>query len=292
MKTIVSVSNFSLDTRRFSNAIELDASLSQLRNVQSLFRQDKVEYCAGNDILEHNGFGPSFIEQADNFSYAGDKGVQAFLYTKLYQSYLYGFDLSFSTDELMEKANRLVLEEGNESYVLYVPKLVIYRTNVVKDVDSFSHHYENLLSKYPIDEQSYYDRAKSHFDSITFHSDCGDTLKAMGDGGINSFSIAITKCLKALNEYQATMKIPEDLEILGHITNFDCTTQGKNGKEDMSFVFPEISKTNKVNCEYHLKPHSSNDPKDNKYYHKRIYFTFANVGGRVKTFVASIGPHL
>ncbi|EJT1897566.1 hypothetical protein NV115_004698, partial [Vibrio alginolyticus] len=105
MKSIVSVSNFSLDKRKFSNPLELDASLSLLTNVLTLFHQDKVEYYAGNDILEHKGFGPSFIEQASNFSYAGDKGVQAFLYSKLYQSYLNGFNLSLSTDELMTKAN-------------------------------------------------------------------------------------------------------------------------------------------------------------------------------------------
>ncbi|GAM70808.1 hypothetical protein JCM19236_2752 [Vibrio sp. JCM 19236] len=71
----------------------------------------------------------------------------------------------------------------------------------------------------------------------------------------------------------------------------DCSTQGKNGKDDMKFLFPEISE-NKVNCEYHLKPNSSNDPKDYTYYHKRIYFTFAQIEGEIKTFVASIGPHL
>ncbi|HAS7093647.1 TPA: hypothetical protein I7343_19015, partial [Vibrio cholerae] len=203
-----------------------------------------------------------------------------------------GFTLTFSTDELMERANRFVLEECNESYILYAPCLNVYRVNVINSVDDFYSHYENLLSKYPVDEHSYYNRAKSHFKKITFHSDCGDTLKRIGDGGIKNFSIAITKCLKALNEYQAQMKIPEDLTILGGLAGCDCTTQGKNGKDDMKFIFPEISTKNEVNCEYHLKPYSSNDPKDNKYYQKRIYFTFANVGGCIKTFVASIGPHL
>ncbi|EJL6353811.1 hypothetical protein NMR46_003265, partial [Vibrio cholerae] len=255
MKTIVSVSNFSLDSCKFSSFMEIDTSLSKLKNVLSLFNQESVEYYAGNDILEHKGFGLSFIEQANNFSYAGDKGVQAYLYSKLFQSYLNGFTLTFSTDELMERANRFVLEECNESYILYAPCLNVYRVNVINSVDDFYSHYENLLSKYPVDEHSYYNRAKSHFKKITFHSDCGDTLKRIGDGGIKNFSIAITKCLKALNEYQAQMKIPEDLTILGGLAGCDCTTQGKNGKDDMKFIFPEISTKNEVNCEYHLKPY-------------------------------------
>ncbi|CSD07319.1 Uncharacterised protein [Vibrio cholerae] len=58
----------------------------------------------------------------------------------------------------MERANRFVLEECNESYILYAPCLNVYRVNVINSVDDFYSHYENLLSKYPVDEHSYYNR--------------------------------------------------------------------------------------------------------------------------------------
>lgn len=56
----------------------------------------------------------------------------------------------------MERVNRFVLEECNESYILYVFCLNVYRVNVINSVDDFYFYYENLLSKYLVDEYSYY----------------------------------------------------------------------------------------------------------------------------------------
>ncbi|HCE2477905.1 hypothetical protein [Vibrio parahaemolyticus] len=291
MKTRVAVSNFSLDYSHFSNFDDLNKSLSQLKSVQKLLSQNKIEYYVGKDILEHGGFGTSISQQLDNFEYGGDVGLHAALYNMLYQSHLSGFNLSLTTDELMAKSAVFPKAGDTAGYIMYIPYLNIARNYKFKDRVEFGVYYERMLQVHPVSSESYYDRASSHFANIVYHSDCGDTLDEMGDGGINSFSIAITKCLKALNDYKAQMKIPEDLNILGHMADCDCSNQGKNGKDDMKFSFPEISE-NDVNCEYHLKPNSSNDPKDSTYYHKRIYFTFADIKGEIKTFVASIGPHL
>ena len=292
MKTAVAVSNFSMDKSHFKSFDELNKSLSRLADVQALPNQTQVEYYAGNDITSHAGFGPSILRQLENFEFGGDVGLLGTLLNVLYQSHLFGFNLSLTTDELMASAANFPKDGDEAGYILYVPNLNLVVNHKFKDKQEFDSFYEDMLSKHPVDSESYYERASSHFTNITYHSECGETLNAMGDGGINSFSIAITKCLKALNEHKAQMKIPEDLNILGHMADCDCSTQGSNGKGAMKFSFPDISKENDINCEYHLKPNSKNDPKDKIYYHKRIYFTFAVIDGEIKTFVASIGPHL
>ncbi|MBY8160017.1 hypothetical protein KW508_18635 [Vibrio fluvialis] len=297
MKSIVSVSNFSLDKRKFSNPMELDASLSQLTNVLTLFHQDKVEYYAGNDILEHKGFGPSFIEQANNFSYAGDKGVQAFLYSKLYQSYLNGFNLSLSTDELMTKANTFALKNDKESYMLYAPCLDLYRGNVIKDLNDFALHYENLLSYYPIDEESYYNRAKSHFDNILFHHDTAYTLTRV-EGDFKDFSISFTNCLSALNDFSPTdiAGAEERKRATNSITKYKCTGQGyphKNFKFDFPHPSGDETQEFELTCQYHLKPSDNNTVGDDTFYQNRIYFGFYPVGEKLwKVAVAAIGPHI
>jgi hypothetical protein len=291
MKIRVAVSNFSLDFSHFASFDELNNSLSKLKDVQDLLPQKKIEFFAGNDIIEHCGFGPSFTQQLENFQFGNDLGLQGTLLNMLYQTYLLGFDLSLSTDELMAKANVMPKAGDTAGYIMYVPHLNLVRNHKFKNKIEFDCYYEKLLSTHPVSSESYYERASSHFTNIIYHSECGNTLDNIGDGGINSFSITITKCLKALNDHKAQKKIPEDLRIIGHMAGCDCTTQGSNGKKDMKFYFPEISEDD-VNCEYHLKPKHSNDPRDNNYYHKRIYFTFSEFEGEIRTFVASIGPHL
>ncbi|MFA0074904.1 hypothetical protein [Vibrio cyclitrophicus] len=291
MKTRVAVSNFSLDLSHFKSFDDLNDSLSKLLDVKTLLPQKKVEFYAGYDITEHCGFGLSLTQQLDNFQFMGDLGLQGLLLNTLYQSHLLGFNLSFSTDELMAKSAVMPKAGDEAGYVMYIPHLNIMRHHKFKNKGEFDTYYEELLSTHPVNSESYYERASSHFTNVTYQADCRKTLDNMGDGGINSFSKAITKCLKALNDHKSEMKIPQDLDILGHMADCDCSPQGSNGKGDMKFSFPEISE-NDVNCEYHLKPHSSNDSKDSNYYHKRIYFTFANIQGDIRTFVASIGPHL
>ncbi|EJE8673524.1 hypothetical protein M5236_002158 [Vibrio parahaemolyticus] len=292
MKVEIGVSNFSFDVPHFSSFAELTRQFIEFENLRERFTQNSVNIVIANDITKNKYFGLSVEEQIKNFEFGGDRGIQVAFQQRLYRQYLKGYDYtSYSSEDLKLKAKTELSEETTTYSLLYVPKIPISGHRFFRNNIEFSEHYERTLSLYPIDEESYYMRAKSHFTNITFQSDCCSTLANIGDGGINNFSQSITKCLIALNNHQAEMKIPQDLDILGIMAECDCSTQGSNGKANMKFSFPEIS-PNDVNCEYHLKPNKSNDPKDSTHYHKRIYFTFADIQGDIRTFVASIGPHL
>ena len=261
--------------------------------MKEVYTQDSVHFLVANDILSDKYFGLSIEQQIDNFSFGKDRGANVAFRQKLHRYYFKGWDTtSHCSQEAHRASPKKKLNDRSDSYsILYLPKFPIAGCRYFRSESCFSKHYEWALEMYPINEKSYFSRAKSHFTNITFQADCGSTLYNMGDGGIQNFSVAITKCLSALNKFEPSMRIPQDLDIIGHMAGFECTPQGSNGKGNMKFSFPEIS-NNDVNCEYHLKPHSSNDSKDSKHYHKRIYFTFAEVNGDIKTFVASIGPHL
>ncbi|KIP65426.1 hypothetical protein SN11_25145 [Vibrio harveyi] len=292
MKVQIGISNFSFNTPHFASFTELTQQFLAFKGLREAYMQESVSFIVANDIREDKYFGLSIDEQIQNFEFGGDRGMKIAFQQRLYRDYLRGYDFtSHSSQDIKEKA-KIELESTAKEYpILYVPTIPISGHRFFRNQIEFAEHYETTLALFPISEKSYFTRAKSHFSNITFHTNCESTLDDIGDGGIANFSITITKCLKALNSHQAEMKIPEDLSILGHLAGCDCSTQGKNGKEDMKFSFPEISESD-VNCEYHLKPHSSNDSKDETYYHKRIYFTFAQIEGEIKTFVASIGPHL
>ncbi|MGL1037959.1 hypothetical protein ACSTDR_09030 [Vibrio vulnificus] len=292
MKVQIGISNFSFNTPHFSSFTELTQQFLAFKAMREVCIQESVSFIVANDIREDKYFGLSIDEQIKNFEFGGDRGMNVAFRQRLYRDYLNGCDFtSHSSQEIKQKAKTELNSKSEEYPLLYVPKIPISGHRFFRNQIEFAEHYEIALSQFPIDENSYFTRAKSHFSNIIFHADCERTLSDIGDGGITNFSVTITKCLRALNSHQAEMKIPEDLNILGHLAECDCSTQGRNGKEDMKFLFPEIS-ANEVNCEYHLKPHRSNDLKDDTYYHKRIYFTFAKIKGEIKTFVASIGPHL
>ncbi|MGR5242548.1 hypothetical protein ACPV36_16760 [Photobacterium damselae] len=291
MKIIVGISNFSFESQRFSSFVDIQNEFTKLKALQGKFNQLGVSLSIATDILKDRYFGHSIETQFNNFSYGNDKSAVIAFRMKLERGYFSGFDKSYNSEELKCLASRPD-EDNHLCCTLYAPKVLISGLSSIKSINDFDSFYETILSCYPINEDSYYQRAISHFNNIIYHSNCGETLKKINDGGINKFSITITQCLKALNQHQAQMKIPEDLSTIAALAGCKCTTQGGKGKDDMKFYFPEVSETNKINCEYHLKPHKSNDPGDSSYYHKRIYFTFSYIDGKYRTLVASIGPHL
>jgi hypothetical protein len=293
MKTIISLSIFSFNKSHFSSFEELEEEFKLLQSIKDDYKQAKVSFAVGNDITDYSYFGLSVNQQIKNFEFGGDRGLQIYFNMKLQREYLKNFDWwGLTTDELIEKS---VLEpniENNENHILYMP---IQKMNGYVGFDNdetFASHYEKILSEYPVSNDSYYQRMTSLFTNIIYHSDCRATLNNIEGGDFCKFSISFTQCLKALNDHKAQIRIPEELGIIGHLAGYSCTTQGSNNKENMQFSFPEVSEVNQINCEFHLKPSDSNDPRDNNYYHNRIYFTFAEIDGEVKTLVASIGPHL
>ncbi|WP_162926782.1 hypothetical protein [Vibrio coralliirubri] len=295
MKTIVAVSNFSLDASHFGSFQELTESMSKFEEIRGYFTQEKVSYAAGSDLLTHKGFGTSIMEQLDNFAYCEDKMVLGAFVGTVFQKYLNEYDLNQSTDDLMLHAQQPIDTELNKSYLLYVPCLNVVRKGVFRTESDFSDHYEMLLSDYPIDNKSYFSRAKSHFKNIIFHEDGAYTLTRV-EGDFREFSMSFTLCLKALNEFSPTniSGAEERKKQTNALTKYDCTGQGYSHK-NFKFEFKKIdgSGTQELTCQYHMKPNENNTIGDETFYQNRIYFGFYPVTTKSwKVAVASIGPHI
>lgn len=294
MKTRVAVSNFSLDLSHFKSFNELNSSLAKLKDVQSLLPQKKVEFYAGNDIIEHSGFGLSLMQQLDNFQFMGDLGLEGMLLHTLYQSHLLGFDLSLSTNELMVKSGVMPKVGDEAGYIMYVPHLNIARNYKFKGKIEFAAYYEELLSTHPVSNESYFERASSHFTNLLYQSECGETLDRVTDGFCN-YSVAFTRCLKALNDLSpiAERSTLEKINAIRARAGYACTEEGSSHANfKYPFVYNDISYS-ALGCQYHLKPSGNNTDGDSSFHQKRLYFGFIPLDThKWKIAVAAIGPHI
>lgn len=294
MKTRVAVSNFSLDLSHFKSFEDLNNSLSKLKDVQSLLPQKKVEFYAGNDIIEHSGFGLSLIQQLDNFQFMGDLGLKGMLLNTLYQSHLSGFNLSLSTNELMVKSGVMPKVGDDAGYIMYVPHLNIARNYKFKGKIEFAAYYEELLSTHPVSNESYFERASSHFSNLLYQSECGETLDRVTDGFCN-YSVAFTRCLKALNDLSpiAERSTLDKIRTIGAKAGYECTEEGESHQNfKYPFDYNNVSYPS-LGCQYHLKPSGNNDDGDSSFHHKRLYFGFIPLNAKEwKIAVAAIGPHI
>lgn len=297
MKTIIALSNFTLDRTHFRTFSELEQSLSNLEGIKSQFKQAEIEFSVGTDILSHSGFGPSIMDQLENFSYCEDQQVIGALVQTLFQKYLIGYTLSSTTDELMLAAQTPISNASKQHHILYVPFLNIVRNRLFTNYEEFSEHYEKVLANYPTSHTSYYERAKSHFDSILFHHDAAYTLTRV-EGDFKDFSVSFTTCLSALNTFSPTniSGAEERRRATNSLTKYKCTGQGYS-HENFKFDFPHPSGDEtqgfELTCQYHLKPNDNNIVGDDTFYQNRIYFGFYPIADKLwKVAVAAIGPHI
>ncbi|MCG9677463.1 hypothetical protein [Vibrio sp. Isolate24] len=293
MKTLIGISNFSFESQRFISFGEIKDEFAKLKSLQGKFSQDGVSLSIATDILKDQYFGHSIETQFNNFTYGKDKqAITAFRMT-LERGYFSGFEKRYTSDEL-KKLAKSPDENRRLCCTLYAPKTLIAGLSSIKSIGCFDSYYEQILGSYPIDEDSYYQRATSHFKNIIYHVDCKDTLKRVPDGFCN-YSVAITKCLKALDSLSPVsgVNIQNHLSDIATKAHYACTPEGKS-HDHFKFDFQHGGvRYPKLGCQYHLKPSDRNTKGDGSHNHKRIYFGFIPLANnKLRIAVAAIGPHI
>ena len=293
MKTLIGISNFSFESQNFTSFADVQNEFEKIQSLKDKFGQKGVSLSIAKDILTNQYFGHSIETQFNNFSYGKDKQAIIAFRIKLERGYFKGFDKQYSSDELKELAKSP--DEANRlCCTLYAPKVLVSGLSSIRTISCFDSYYEYILGSHPIDEDSYYQRATSHFKNITYHSDCMGTLKRVPDGFCN-YSIAITKCLNALNSLSPVSGV----NIQGHLSDiatkaqYACTPEGKSHSHfKFDFEYDGTFYPN-LGCQYHLKPSDRNTKGDGSHNHKRIYFGFIPIqGSKLRIAVAAIGPHI
>ncbi|CAG9426937.1 TPA: hypothetical protein ACS78B_000419 [Providencia alcalifaciens] len=295
MNIIIGFSNFSFECYHFNNFDEVEEQFSKLKRLQDQFKRDSVTLSLANDILDDQYFGHSLRQQFDNFSYGKDRLIVSAFISKLHREYFSGFNKQHTGEKLKEISASPDVD-NHLWCALYAPNGFnsADALHLISTTDDFYFFYEYLLGNYPINEKSYYTRAKSHFKNIEYHADCEATLSRVSDGFCN-YSIAITQCLRALNDSSpfTDRNFLRLTRSIGSKAGYDCTPQGHSHKhfqfkfEYNGHIYPNL------NCNYHLKPSKRNNEGDTKHYHKRIYFGFIPINeSEYKIAIAAIGPHI
>ncbi|PML09416.1 hypothetical protein [Vibrio lentus] len=293
METIVGLSNFSFDLQKFNMFSEIESQLAKLKSLQGQFTQHKVSLAIASDILKDNYFGHSIETQFNNFSFGKDKIIIGSFKARLERGYFNGFNRTYTGEELKNLA--LSPDEGaNKCCTLFTPIFSITGPASFRNPQGFSDYYEKILGEYPVSEESYFERATSHFTNVTYHDECEATLSRVTDGFCN-YSIAITKCLQALNELSpmSGSNIRKHLQDIAAKAQYACTPEGSS-HDHFKFTFKyEGTDYPKLGCQFHIKPSDRNMKGDGSHNHKRIYFGFIPLDGdKLKIAVAAIGPHI
>ncbi|ELD1798667.1 hypothetical protein QXB72_002456 [Vibrio fluvialis] len=293
MRTLIGISNFSFDNQNFFSFNCLVEQFEKIKNLQGKFPQHNVSLALANDILRNDYFGNSIEQQFTNFSFGNDRQAIIAFKARLDRNYFSGFNKSYTSEELKELS--LTPDEVNRiCCTLFAPKVLTANYSSFKRLDDFSDYYEYILGNHPIDESSYYERAISHFTNLVYHADCESTLSRVTDGFCN-YSIAITKCLKALNDSSPISNSSTQgklSEIRAKVT-YNLTAEGYS-HPNFKYAF-SYSGTNyaSLDCQYHLKPSDRNQKGNSSFNHKRVYFGFIPLSTNSwKIAVAAIGPHI
>ncbi|MDH5920735.1 hypothetical protein L8R85_06800 [Vibrio splendidus] len=294
MKTLVGLSNFSFETQQFGSFGDIRKQLEKLKSLNGNFSQHGVSLAVATDILKDNYFGPSLEVQFKNFSYGQDRMMIAAFKSLLERNYFSGFIRQYTGLELKKLASSPDLE-NQTCCTIYAPKVLVSGFSSIKCEGDFASYYEQILGEFPISESSYYERATSHFTNIIYQDDCEITLNRVVDGFCN-YSVAITRCLKALNDSSPTNAISMQ-DKLGEVkakTKYKCTPEG-NSHPHFKFPFTHGGKSYlALDCQFHLKPSDKNSSGNSSFNHKRVYFGYIPrvCGKEWDIAVAAIGPHI
>lgn len=289
MKTVIGISNFSFEFQKFSRFSEIQEQLNKIKNLQCEFSQSGVSLAIANDILKDKYFGQSLETQFKNFAFGGDKIIIGTFKSKLERGYFSGFNRGYTGYEL-KKLAVLPDEAKHICCTLYAPKVLISGSSSFKTIKDFSSYYEKILGEYPINEDSYFERATTHFTNLVYGDEARSSMDEVDDGFCN-YSISFTKCLRALNDFSPTHIVDtrQKVAIINSMTSYRCTPEGSSHK---NFKF-DISDYLQLDCQYHMKPSEKNTKGDSSFHHKRLYFGFLPMDDRTwKIAIAVIGPHI
>lgn len=292
MNIIIGLSNFSFQYQEFNCFQQIREQLNKLKLLKNQFTQHGVSLSIANDLLQNQYFGQPLEIQFNNFEFGKDRQVIIAFRAKFEREFS-GFNRQYTSEELKTLASSPDSID-QICYTLYTPKEDLPNITNFKTAKEFSLYFEYILGRYPVNEESYYQRATSHFTNVIYHNDCKETLNQVSDGFCN-YSIAITKCLHALNSLSplSGKNIQNHLASIAAKANYDCTVQG-GSHQNFKFPFEYNGVTYpSLNCEYHLKPSDRNTSGDTSYHHKRIYFGFIPFDeDKLKIAIAVIGPHI
>lgn len=293
MKIKIGLSNFSFDNQNFTSFSNLKDQFEKLKKVKNSLNDLGLEFSLAIDIYTDDYFGQSINVQFNNFLFGRDRMAVSAFKSLLERNYFNGYEKKYTTSELKTLSSSTCID-NEYCCTLYAPNISIVNSSVFKDESGFSLYYEKILGDFPVDEESYYGRARSHFGNLLFHEDCYSTLFRVNDGFCN-YSKEITKCLSALNLLSPIEK-QNTKDLLSNISakvSCACTSQGSS---HANFKFSFKHKENEyptLDCQYHLKPSGRNEAGNNSHNHKRIYFGFIPEGeNKLRIAVAAIGPHI
>lgn len=289
MKTVIGISNFSFEFQHFSHFNEIQEQLSKLKELQSQFSQSGVSLAIASDILKDKYFGQSLDTQFKNFSFGRDRIIVGAFKSRLERGYFRGFSREYTGEELKS----LAMAPNEDELIcctLYAPKVLISGSSSFKTIKDFSSYYEKILGDYPISEDSYFERASSHFTNLVYGDEARTSMDEVDDGFCN-YSISFTKCLKALNDFSPTDIVGTKQKIahINSMTSYACTPEGSSHN---NFKF-DIGGHLQLDCQYHMKPSQRNVKGDGSFHHKRLYFGFLPSNNSTwKVAIAAIGPHI
>ncbi|MCP2230638.1 hypothetical protein [Erwinia aphidicola] len=288
-------SHFSLRKSHACSYRELESFFKELSDFQKLFPYKDIEHSIATDFLKYRYYGTSIEQQIENFCFQ-DKQVMAAFKSRFFQEWFPQALFNKTTNELLESSKDDIDTLVDKCYIGYIPHLEhIEKANNVHTKEDIDNRFDFLLSKYPMDSNSWYLRAKSRFENLIFHDKCINTIDNCEEN-ICDFSKSLTKCLIALNKCSPTQhrNVSTNLKEIGAIAGFKCTEEGKSDpKFKYSFSYSSDNSSSQINCVYHLKPSKHNNSGDSKHYHLRIYFGFYAIKeNSYNIAVASIGPHL
>ncbi|MGB9546726.1 hypothetical protein [Vibrio harveyi] len=293
MKTVIGLSNFSFERQRFSSFCQIQEQLDKLKALRGKFNQHGVSLAIASDILKDEYFGQSLNTQFDNFSFGSDKLIVGSFKARLERGYFSGFDRTYTGGEL----KKLALSPDGINKIcctLYAPRVLISGLSNVKSVADFSSYYESILSQYPVDVDSYFTRAVSHFTNLVYHVDARSTMDRVDEGFCN-YSMSFTVCLKALNDFSPTdiVSTREKIKTLRSMTPYDCTPENGSHKNFQFDFIHDGTEYKNLDCQFHMKPSSTNAKGDDSFHQKRLYFGFIPASSTTwKVAVAAIGPHI
>lgn len=295
MKSEVCLSIYSVDIKKlltYSDFETLSNTLIELK--------EKV-----NNEFRKLSFSIDFICGHDNsvlgavYNYSPDTAA---LMSLFYNQTIGSNISSYTTDQMVQNISNNSFEKGSIYYTAYCLEDYIFWPNIEKQCHSITEIYNfdcEILSKYPLTNDSFIRRANYIFSDVYFSENCFESIRSIKGKDITYFSAPFVRALSALQQCAPLIKNSNnnsnDLVIIGATAGFECTAQGSNKDNRFNFMFKIDSQNEGKNifCEYHLKINTCNNRGDSFHYQNRIYFGLSNIKTKGKVIcIGHIGGHL
>lgn len=294
MKIKIFISHFSLPESHFGSYDKMMGDLEKLGRHKTQFDYPDSSCVVDSNLFDLNYYGLTLKQQIDNLC-NNDPMIYGTVLNIVYSKYFANHDFVSLRDEAGE------WQSSNElcKCYAYTPSLEFNNMESISGIKSFLVHYDDILGKFPVSTEAYFNKAVARYKNLVFHEDCLSSMNDF-DGDFCNFTISFTRCLSALDSISPTSEYDPNANIsyIKTLTPYDCTSEGCS-RPELSFKFKsgELDEYGaplfiKLNCEFHLKPFDSNNPGDSRFYQNRVYFGFLPKGDKRLIAVASVGPHL